>query len=598
MVEPASSRTDRVSGYVFPYNLITVAMMLSLIIIAATTWSLREEARGLAEVRTEQSLAMALHSDILRYDEVLTMSAWMAATTGHARWHERYDDYETRLERALQSLMALAPEGAHFVEATGVANEELVERERRAIEAARAGDLDAAAAYLDHSQYYHLKEEYRRSMHAFGESISAFTNRRVEAQARTLRRAEILSSLIILFMAASWLYVLKSLMQSRRAVLTGYGDLRESESKLQRALEAAELGTFSIDSATGIVEASPRAHELFGSLHKEGSLGDLLRSIDAEAAAELKQALEGSFQDPAGESLFCELFVQSAEAPRHIRVSWGREEGNESVLLSGVVRDITAERFVEERLREDNQRLSYEVDRQSNLAIERGHKVERLIHELLDAEHHERARIRQLIHDDLQQILVSSRMQAALLRDGSNSFDSESEPFARLVHQIDAALECTRDLTLRLAPASFEVRGLCGALGELCEQMERRYGLQVDFSSSGELPPMGSEVMQLIYSAVRELLFNVVKHAQIDQARVSLNRDEEGQVQILVEDDGVGFDACTGNWQQRGSGLGLGGMRTRFATIDGSLSVDSSPGGGCRLEVSIPDVAMQENLIS
>ena len=598
MDEPVPPRSDRAFGYVFPYKLITVAMMLSLMIIAATTWSLREEARGLAEVRTEQSLAMALHSDIMRYDEVLTMSAWMAATTGHTRWYQRYGDHEPRLEAALEALMALAPEGAHFVEATGVANEQLVERERRAIEAARAGDLETASAYLDDGQYYDLKEEYHRSMHAFGESISAFTDSRVEAQARTLRRAEILSLLITLFMAASWLYVLRSLTQSRRAVITGYRDLRESESKLQRALEAAELGTFSIDSATGLVQASPRAHELFGSQGEEGTIGDLLGSVDAEEGAELKQALERSFQDAIGESLFREILVDSTEAPRYIRVSWGREEGDESVVLSGVVRDITAERFLEERLRDDNQRLISEVDRQSSLAIERGHKVERLMHELLDAEQHERARIRRLVHDDLQQILVSSRMQAALLRDASYRLGPAPEPFARIVHQIDEALECTRDLTLRLAPASYEARGLCGALVELCAQMERRYGLDVALSSSGELPAMRSEVMQLIYSAVRELLFNVVKHAQIKEARVHLTLEEGGQLQVVVEDDGVGFDACEGNWQQRGSGLGLGGMRTRFATIDGSLSVVSSAGGGCRIEVSIPDAAMRETLIS
>jgi signal transduction histidine kinase len=262
--------------------------------------------------------------------------------------------------------------------------------------------------------------------------------------------------------------------------------------------------------------------------------------------------------------------------------------------LSGVVRDITAERFVEDRLRDDNQRLTNEVDRQATLAAERGRKVERLTHELLGAEQHKRARIRRLIHDDLQQILVSSRMQAALLRDAAASRDSE--PLSRIVQQIDEALECTRDLTLRLATASYEDQGLWAALVELCEQMKRRYGLQVALTSSGELPGMRSEVMQLIYSALRELLFNVVKHAGVDKARVHLTFDAGQQLKVVVEDDGVGFEAATLSWQQRGSGLGLGGMRTRFATIDGTLSVVSSPGGGCRIEVYIPDAAMRDAL--
>lgn len=588
------SRSDRVAGYAFPYNLISLAMMLSLVVIAATTWFLRQEAKELADVRAEQRLAMALHGDILRYDEVLTMSAWMAATTGHARWYTRYAEHEPQLEAALESLLILAPDGAHFVEATRVANEQLVEREHRAIEAAKAGDLDAAAGFLEEGQYYELKDEYHRSMHAFGQALSAFTEARVEAQASTLRRVEILSLLLAMFMGATWLYVLRTLMTWRRAVMTGYRALRESESKLKRALEVAELGTFSIDSATGLVQASPRAQELFGRVGQTSTLVDLLSKVDAQQGAEFEEALGRCLKAALGDNSFRELLVHTAPAPRHLRVSWGREEGDEGVALSGVVRDITAERFVEDRLRDDNQRLTNEVDRQATLAAERGRKVERLTHELLGAEQHERARIRRLIHDDLQQILVSSRMQAALLRDAAASLDSE--PLSRIVHQIDEALECTRDLTLRLATASYEDQGLWAALVELCEQMKRRYGLQVALTASGELPGMRSEVMQLIYCALRELLFNVVKHAGVDKARVHLTFDAGQQLQVVVEDDGVGFEAAMLSWQQRGSGLGLGGMRTRFATIDGTLSVVSSPGGGCRIEVYIPDAAMRDTL--
>jgi signal transduction histidine kinase len=94
----------------------------------------------------------------------------------------------------------------------------------------------------------------------------------------------------------------------------------------------------------------------------------------------------------------------------------------------------------------------------------------------------------------------------------------------------------------------------------------------------------------LVFQLVRELLFNVVKHAQVNRASIAF-REQENRLFLRVEDQGIGFnvDAVTkAEGEEKGSLFGLYGIRERLALFGGSLVIDSTPGAGTRIEISLP----------
>jgi signal transduction histidine kinase len=126
------------------------------------------------------------------------------------------------------------------------------------------------------------------------------------------------------------------------------------------------------------------------------------------------------------------------------------------------------------------------------------------------------------------------------------------------------------------------------ALEWLAQQMQERHGLQVTVAVHGDEQPVSQTVQLLLFENVRELLFNVVKHAQVEQATITL-RFETGQAILTVEDKGRGFTienipAST----TPASSLGLHSVRNRAALLGGQVDFHSTPGAGTRVTLSLP----------
>ncbi len=160
-----------------------------LALLAALAWL----GFSFAETRLEARNAMAetqrvaeLRGEIVHLDELLTMSARMAAATGDERWLRRYEDAEPRLDAAIQEGIALSsPEAAGELAATtDAANRRLVEIEREAFALVAAGQAPRAAALFDAGEYEALKAVYARGIAAFGAELS----RRAELRGKTLER--------------------------------------------------------------------------------------------------------------------------------------------------------------------------------------------------------------------------------------------------------------------------------------------------------------------------------------------------------------------------------------------------------------------------
>ncbi len=246
----------------------------------------------------------------------------------------------------------------------------------------------------------------------------------------------------------------------------------------------------------------------------------------------------------------------------------------------GVARDVTERKQMEDALLESNERLEKTV-------AERTARLRRLATELTLAEQRERRRLSDFLHDDLQQVLVAAKFRAEKL-----ALDQKTAPLkkeALMLHDLVLeALHKTRSIGHELVTPLLYVVGFGPALHQLAEQMRERHSLRVDMDTQ-DVPDLFPEDIKVqLFHAVRELLFNVAKHADTHTASVRLKR-LDGQVEITVADAGKGFDPGKVKPDDPADcGYGLFSISERLGSVGGAMRIDSAPGCGTRITISVP----------
>jgi signal transduction histidine kinase len=194
----------------------------------------------------------------------------------------------------------------------------------------------------------------------------------------------------------------------------------------------------------------------------------------------------------------------------------------------------------------------------------------------------DRERIAKELHDAAIQALFAVGMGLQ----GSAALAASEELRGRLqdaVEEVDRVIRDLRNYIFGLRPGILADRQLDQALHRLVEEFGLRTGMlaiaEVDPGVAAELTGRAADVIQL----AREALSNVSRHAQAVTCRVSLYRDERGGV-LEVDDDGHGFDPA----RTTGTGQGLRNLRERAESLGGRAEIDSTPGQGTRVRVTIP----------
>ncbi|MBU5613143.1 PAS domain-containing sensor histidine kinase [Geomonas azotofigens] len=211
--------------------------------------------------------------------------------------------------------------------------------------------------------------------------------------------------------------------------------------------------------------------------------------------------------------------------------------------------------------------------------------------ELSLAEERERRRIAAELHDEIGQNLALAKLK---LSDCRQDFKL-SAGVTRTVRELELLLERTiqevRSLTFQISPPLLYEVGLEAALDWLAEQFEAKHKLQVSFRSDlhGQL---NEELGATLYHVVRELLVNVVKHAQAHKVAIAI-RDDGNRLELKVADDGKGFpEQIEGDRPM--SGFGLFNIRQRVQHLGGQLELRSGP-GGTEVTVGVPLPDPDEN---
>lgn len=227
---------------------------------------------------------------------------------------------------------------------------------------------------------------------------------------------------------------------------------------------------------------------------------------------------------------------------------------------------------ISQRKKADEQLLAYQEQLQTLAA------------ELSLGEERERRRIATGLHDRIGQTLALARL--TLGRFGSSPTGAQ-DGIKEVRELIEQAITDTRSLTFELSPPVLYELGLVPALEWLARKIQQDHSIPTRFHDDGQPKPLDEKFRVVLFQAVRELLFNVVKHAAASHAQVMTRRDADA-LRIIIEDDGKGFAPNSNSPLDRMKAFGLFNIRERLEYLGGHMKIRSEPGLGTRITLMAP----------
>ncbi len=197
----------------------------------------------------------------------------------------------------------------------------------------------------------------------------------------------------------------------------------------------------------------------------------------------------------------------------------------------------------------------------------------------LAAQEDERRRVARELHDQLGQMLTGVLL---LLDEASKApVERAGEALEEAREGARASIEDVRRIVRDLRPEALDDLGLPSAMTAMGSAFERRTGIALHRSLPSELRGLSPEQELVVYRVTQEALTNVARHAGARHAELIVEQPD-GRVQVIVRDDGCGI---VGNPPDHG---GIRGMRERALLIRGTVEVDSTPGHGTKVVLSLP----------
>jgi len=338
--------------------------------------------------------------------------------------------------------------------------------------------------------------------------------------------------------------------------------LQKNEQEFSLVFEAAHIGWWVWDEETGHIISSEGTKAVLGlpSDH-EISLRTFLNSAHPHDRNEVYRTWKKSVA--AGSLYFIEHRVVLPDGT----IRWVEARGHSyskpregARQLIGVCMDITERKRSEEELRSFGGRL-------------------------IEAQEQERMRIARELHDDICQRLALLEIELDKIK-----YDPELQSPA-LQYGMDHLTQLTREIgsdvqsiSHELHSSKLEILGTAAAMKSFCAEFSRQHNLEVEFSSSNVPLPLSREVSIGLYRVLQEALHNAIKHSRARHFAAQL-RGENGSVELMVSDFGIGFDPGTA---ARGRGLGLISMRERINLLNGTLSIESRPMQGTVIRAIVP----------
>jgi signal transduction histidine kinase len=210
-------------------------------------------------------------------------------------------------------------------------------------------------------------------------------------------------------------------------------------------------------------------------------------------------------------------------------------------------------------------------------------EVQQLSARLVEAQEDERRSIARELHDEVGQsltgVLVEMANLSTLIR--ARDLDPVEVKAGEIKKLVESSIGVVRNMALLLRPAMLDDLGLVPALEWQAREVSKRSGVWVQVDAEGVSENLSEEHKTSLYRIVQEALHNAVQHAEARRIVVTV-KQEARHLRVTIEDDGKGFDPA------RAKGMGLLGIEERVSHLGGTFAVESQPGGGATLRVTLP----------
>ena len=370
-------------------------------------------------------------------------------------------------------------------------------------------------------------------------------------------------------------------------------ELLREKIHLNEAQRVAHIGSWIWDLKTDVAIGSDELLRIYGINPAKERLPNFKeqkgRCFPGEDWERVNEAAQKTIQTGVGFELDVKAFRDGVSIWVTSRGEPVRDAEGRIVGLRGTVQDITGRKALEESLRKSQARLKILNENLETMVVQRTQQVRDLSKELTIAEQHERQRFSMVLHEDLQQILFGAKMLLDTIDCTVVEKAQENESDIREIKlSIQKAIVTTKSLAVELNPPILKNEGLDAALRWLARQMQERYGLVISIDIANSLSVVRGVDQILIVQLARELLYNIVKHAQTSEVVISGGRDDD-TASISIEDKGVGFDVKIIQNRPHGfEGLGLFSIIERLKLFGGRLDIQSQAGKGTRITICIP----------
>jgi PAS domain S-box-containing protein len=379
--------------------------------------------------------------------------------------------------------------------------------------------------------------------------------------------------------------------------------LRESEMRFRAMFEQASVGIVQASFGGTLLRVNPGFCKIVGYSEEEAT-GMAIRALTHPDDYEKEDALTRQLM--AGE--IPGYSIEKRYRRKDGRLIWGQmtatrvsHSSGEAFYVLAIVEDISERKRAEEELVKLNEQLEQRVaERTAELVglnaslqaeiVER-QRAERerasILRRLVMAQEEERRRIARDMHDQLGQQLTLLLLKLGMLKEdcgGQERLREQVETLEEVAGRLDEDVDF---LVWKLRPSVLDDLGLQEAITNFAQNWSKHFRIPVEVMTHGAGEGSStSEIDTVLYRIAQEALNNVAKHASAASAAVLLER-RGGLISLIVEDDGVGFDAENTSGANP-EGLGLVGMRERAALVGGTAEVESHSGEGTRVIVRVP----------
>jgi two-component system sensor histidine kinase UhpB len=198
----------------------------------------------------------------------------------------------------------------------------------------------------------------------------------------------------------------------------------------------------------------------------------------------------------------------------------------------------------------------------------------------LQAQEQERARVARDLHDEVNQSLTGLLLRLEAAREEAPpGLEAELAETKALANQ---AMRELLSLARQLRPTALDDLGLAAAIAGQVEQLSRGE-IKAELAAEGDFSDLDDDAQLVVYRVAQEALSNAARHSGANRVDVRLRRLPGGGVELEVADDGRGFA-----FEQSERGLGIAGMRERALLVGGGLTIESRPGHGTTVRLSLP----------